>query len=115
MEYRLFPDPLTSSACAPSVLITFINMVLFKSPNDIPNCNPYMYAGESGLEKFLVLIALLCVPWMLFAKPLMLMQERKKKHMQVRYTFAITFSPDFYLLCTLYEGTMRIFTKSVGR
>ncbi|XP_011503151.1 PREDICTED: V-type proton ATPase 116 kDa subunit a isoform 1 isoform X4 [Ceratosolen solmsi marchali] len=77
------PDVTTSSYCAPSVLITFINMVLFKSPTKLPPCDPYMYGGQYSLEKFLVIIGVLCIPWMLFAKPIMMMQERKKKHMQL--------------------------------
>ncbi len=43
----------------------------------------YMYSGEHFFERFLVLVGLLCVPWMLLAKPFMMMQERKKKHMQL--------------------------------
>ena len=67
--------------CAPSILITFINMVLFKSPNieEGSVCSPYMFGGQAVLQKLLVLCALACVPWMLFAKPFMIMQERKKQ------------------------------------
>ncbi|XP_008202934.1 V-type proton ATPase 116 kDa subunit a isoform X1 [Nasonia vitripennis] len=75
-------DVKTSSYCAPSVLITFINMVLFKAPTQLPNCDEYMYGGEHFFERFLVLVGLLCIPWMLLAKPFMMMKERKKKHMQ---------------------------------
>ncbi|XP_058467492.1 V-type proton ATPase 116 kDa subunit a 1 isoform X2 [Malaya genurostris] len=64
--------------CAPSILITFINMVLFKAPNETKDCSPYMFAGQAGLQKFLVIIALLCVPWMLLAKPIMIMRSRKE-------------------------------------
>ncbi|XP_058813628.1 V-type proton ATPase 116 kDa subunit a 1 isoform X1 [Topomyia yanbarensis] len=67
-----------SAGCAPSILITFINMVLFKPPNDAGECSPYMYAGQAGLQKFLVVIALMCVPWMLLAKPIMIMRSRKE-------------------------------------
>ncbi|XP_055548042.1 V-type proton ATPase 116 kDa subunit a 1 isoform X3 [Wyeomyia smithii] len=66
-----------SAGCAPSILITFINMVLFKPPQK-GLCNPYMFGGQAGLQKFLVVIALLCVPWMLLAKPLMIMRSRKQ-------------------------------------
>ncbi|XP_032452061.1 V-type proton ATPase 116 kDa subunit a isoform X6 [Nasonia vitripennis] len=76
-------DVKTSSYCAPSVLITFINMVLFKAPTQLPNCDEYMYGGEHFFERFLVLVGLLCIPWMLLAKPFMMMKERKKKHMQL--------------------------------
>lgn len=66
--------------CAPSILITFINMVLFKeSTVNSPECSPFMFAGQSFIQKFLVLVALACIPWMLFAKPIMIMQERKKQ------------------------------------
>lgn len=69
--------------CAPSILITFINMVLFKESTVLSeDCSPWMFAGQSFLQKFLVLIALACVPWMLLAKPLLIMQERKKAALQ---------------------------------
>ncbi|XP_014235198.1 V-type proton ATPase 116 kDa subunit a isoform X3 [Trichogramma pretiosum] len=79
-EYN--PNPETSSFCAPSVLITFINMVLFKTSAEIKPCSPYMYAGQGGFENLLVICAVLCIPWMLLAKPILLMQERKRKHIQ---------------------------------
>lgn len=69
--------------CAPSILITFINMVLFKKTEvSDPLCSPYMFAGQSTVQKILVLCALCCVPWMLFAKPYLIMQERKKAQHQ---------------------------------
>lgn len=68
-----------SEACAPSILITFINMVLFKSP-DIKSggCDPYMFWGQAVIQKILVLLALGCVPWMLLAKPILIMRKRKE-------------------------------------
>lgn len=68
-----------SEACAPSILITFINMVLFKSPDTSKNsdCDPYMFWGQAGIQKILVLLALACVPWMLLAKPIHIMKQRK--------------------------------------
>lgn len=39
-----FPD---SPACAPSILITFINMVLFKDSKALEHCDTvYMFAGQ---------------------------------------------------------------------
>ncbi|XP_058117624.1 V-type proton ATPase 116 kDa subunit a 1 isoform X7 [Anopheles ziemanni] len=67
-----------SAGCAPSILITFINMVLFKAPEEGGDCSPYMFAGQAGLQKFLVVVALLCVPWMLLAKPILIMRGRKE-------------------------------------
>lgn len=73
----------TSGFCAPSILITFINMMLFKEDaNSRPQCDPTMYAGQIGLQKFLVILALLCVPVMLFGKPYYLMREQKKRALQ---------------------------------
>ena len=73
-------DPMTNEQCAPSVLITFINMVLF-SPNEspAPGCDPYMYAGQNGIQHLLVIVGLLCIPWMLLAKPFMLKKEAASK------------------------------------
>lgn len=38
----------TSPACAPSILITFINMVLFKNAEPLENCGGtvYMFSGQ---------------------------------------------------------------------
>merc|ERR1712212_1054646 len=64
-------DPLTTERCAPSILITFINMVLFKDNEpDSPECEAYMYMGQSGIQHLLVLVAVICIPWMLLVKPL---------------------------------------------
>lgn len=72
-----------NSDCAPSILITFINMVLFKSPeipdpNDQLACSPYMFMGQSFLQTLLILSALVCIPWMLLAKPVHIMRSRKE-------------------------------------
>lgn len=73
------PEVGWSEGCAPSILITFINMVLFKSSDlSNPDCSPYMYSGQAYLQKFLVLCALACIPWMLLAKPIMIMRSRKE-------------------------------------
>uniref|UniRef100_A0A6M2DUZ0 V-type proton ATPase subunit a n=1 Tax=Xenopsylla cheopis TaxID=163159 RepID=A0A6M2DUZ0_XENCH len=72
-------DKGVSPQCAPSILITFINMVLFKPSVAPTGCSSYMYSGQSGLQKLLVVLALLCVPWMLFSKPVYIMQMRKKQ------------------------------------
>ncbi|XP_061445229.1 V-type proton ATPase 116 kDa subunit a 1 isoform X3 [Rhineura floridana] len=63
---------------APSLLIHFINMFLFSyDPND-----KMLYKGQKGLQCFLVVVALLCVPWMLVAKPLVLRQQYlRRKHL----------------------------------
>ncbi|CAG7669710.1 unnamed protein product [Allacma fusca] len=67
--------------CAPSILITFINMVLFKAgelpDRDCPSA--YMFAGQEILQKIFVVVGLLCVPWMLFIKPFVLKSQHGKQ------------------------------------
>ena len=72
--------------CAPSILITFINMVLFKDNNaemdevDLEFCTTnYMYAGQKHIQRLLVMIGLICIPWMLLVKPFMEMREHNQK------------------------------------
>lgn len=67
-----------SSHCAPSILITFINMVLMKSPEVVAPCEAYMFWGQEGFQKLLVFAAFVCIPWMLLAKPLHVMRSRKE-------------------------------------
>lgn len=83
IKYGPKNDFVTGPSCAPSVLITFINMVLFKPAPKAGKCEQWMYAGQGGLQEFLVVVALLCIPWMLLAKPIMYMREQKKQHYQL--------------------------------
>lgn len=72
-------DVKTGTSCAPSVLITFINMVLFKSGSPNKGCDEFMFPGQGALQKFLVISAVLCIPWMLLAKPIVIMKKRKRE------------------------------------
>lgn len=65
--------------CAPSVLIMFINMMLFKRSPPLQGCDEYMFEGQHGLEMTFVLIALVCIPWMLLGKPLYIKFSRRNK------------------------------------
>ncbi|XP_021136637.1 V-type proton ATPase 116 kDa subunit a 1 isoform X4 [Columba livia] len=69
-----------TSKDAPSLLIHFINMFLFSYSDP---SNKMLYKGQKGLQCFLVVVALLCVPWMLVAKPLVLRhQYLRRKHLE---------------------------------
>ena len=58
---KIYKDPQHSEHCAPNLLITFINMMLFKEDkNDelAAVCGDYylyMYSGQATLQKFLVI------------------------------------------------------------
>uniref|UniRef100_A0A8D2ARQ0 V-type proton ATPase subunit a n=1 Tax=Sciurus vulgaris TaxID=55149 RepID=A0A8D2ARQ0_SCIVU len=68
-----------SSENAPSLLIHFINMFLFSYPDSGISM---LYSGQKGIQCFLVVVALLCVPWMLLFKPLVLRhQYLRRKHL----------------------------------
>ncbi|ERL91208.1 V-type proton ATPase 116 kDa subunit a1 isoform X4 [Dendroctonus ponderosae] len=64
--------------CAPSILITFINMVLNKeTPFEDICITSDMYPGQMVIQKILLFCAFVCIPWMLLAKPLMIQRARK--------------------------------------
>ncbi|KAI5928865.1 V-type proton ATPase 116 kDa subunit a1 [Manis javanica] len=68
-----------TSEKAPSLLIHFINMFLFSYAD---SGNSMLYSGQKGIQCFLVVVALLCVPWMLLFKPLVLRhQYLRRKHL----------------------------------
>jgi V-type H+-transporting ATPase subunit a len=54
-------------------------MVLFKPADPAGICDPYMFSGQKTLQQVLVVLALLCVPWMLFIKPFVLRSQYNKK------------------------------------
>ncbi|XP_059150243.1 V-type proton ATPase 116 kDa subunit a 1-like isoform X2 [Physella acuta] len=68
--------PSTESHEAPSLLIGLIDMFLFNygkyvSPGShiTGDQKQFIYSGQQGLQSFLVVIAVLCVPWMMLGKP----------------------------------------------
>ncbi|XP_061624382.1 V-type proton ATPase 116 kDa subunit a [Phyllopteryx taeniolatus] len=64
-----------NSRQAPSILIHFINMFLMQGDSMQP-----LYPGQSGLQMFLVVIAVLSVPVLLLGKPLYLFWLHKGSH-----------------------------------
>ncbi|KAH8398510.1 hypothetical protein KR215_010349 [Drosophila sulfurigaster] len=72
-----------SESCAPSILITFIDMVLFNTPKaPAQGCEVYMFWGQHFIQVVFVLVALGCIPVMLLGKPIKIMQARKLANVQ---------------------------------
>ncbi|KAG5667455.1 hypothetical protein PVAND_015435 [Polypedilum vanderplanki] len=73
--FRFSPksQPPYSPGCAPSVLIYFINMMLFGENKYPDGCEEYMFPYQQEVQLYFVIIALLCIPWMLLGKPLFIM------------------------------------------
>uniref|UniRef100_A0A0N5ABB5 V-type proton ATPase subunit a n=1 Tax=Syphacia muris TaxID=451379 RepID=A0A0N5ABB5_9BILA len=104
-EDVIFGQIYPGSHCAPSLLIGLINMFMFKDRNvgfvnethvisnagghtqylELPSC--YLgqwYPGQSSVEAVLVIVAVLCIPVMLFGKPIyMLVQQKKAKNREL--------------------------------
>ncbi|XP_055902515.1 V-type proton ATPase 116 kDa subunit a 1-like [Eupeodes corollae] len=72
-----------SPGCAPSVLIMFINMMLFKSTPPLEGCSEFMFEGQYTLQMTFVAIGMMCIPWMLLAKPLSIQFSRRKNSNRV--------------------------------
>ncbi len=72
--------PPYSPGCAPSVLIYFINMMLFGSSTVLDGCEEFMYPYQSLIQLIFVIVALLCIPWMLLGKPLYMICCGRKGH-----------------------------------
>jgi len=88
--------------CAPSVLIMFINMMLFKNTEPPKGCDEFMFESQPQLQKTFVLIGLCCIPWMLLGKPLYIKFTRKNKaHVGFFFNdFKLNFKLiDFFLFC----------------
>lgn len=66
--------PETGTYCAPNLLLTFINMILFKKVPVRKECTP-MFPNQEQVQKILVTIALICVPWLFAAKSVFLLMR----------------------------------------
>ncbi|XP_044131618.1 V-type proton ATPase 116 kDa subunit a2 isoform X1 [Bufo gargarizans] len=61
------------SNTAPSILLHFINMFMFTGNDN----NYLLYTGQNGFQIFLVVLVFLCVPVLLFGKPLYLYWQHR--------------------------------------
>lgn len=68
----------TSPGCAPSILVTFINMVLLSPGIASEPCSPWMFSGQLYIQHLLVIVAVICIPWLLIAKPCLKLREQKR-------------------------------------
>jgi V-type H+-transporting ATPase subunit a len=77
--------PYRNTHCAPSILATFIDMFLqggtVTSIDDVCADQAAFFTGQETIQRVLLVVAFLSVPWMLFTKPLLL----KKKHEKNAY------------------------------
>ncbi|XP_073669247.1 V-type proton ATPase 116 kDa subunit a 1 isoform X2 [Paramisgurnus dabryanus] len=67
------------SDVAPSILLLFINMMLF----DYQSHQYYLYKGQKAVQIFLVVTAVLMVPVLLLVKPLLIYRTQMKTKQQV--------------------------------
>lgn len=69
-----------SPGCAPSVLVYFINMILFGKEKPLDGCDAFMYSGQKYVQYVLLVLGVLCIPWMLCGKPIYIMIRRRKRN-----------------------------------
>ncbi|XP_014203857.1 V-type proton ATPase 116 kDa subunit a-like [Copidosoma floridanum] len=78
IRYGALNSGIASEACAPSILVSFINMVLFKDPKTYPNCGDgYMFPNQKLVQHVFLFTAAICVPILLFGKPLYVVCTKK--------------------------------------
>lgn len=58
----------------------FINMMLFKHSKPLDGCNEYMFDAQETLQTVFIIVALICIPWMLLGKPLYIMCSKKNNY-----------------------------------
>ncbi|XP_053998617.1 V-type proton ATPase 116 kDa subunit a 1-like [Hylaeus anthracinus] len=73
------PDKAYHPQCAPSVLITFINMILGGESVVPEGCSAYMFPGQAKLQLACVVLAVLCIPVMLLGKPVFFLVSKRIK------------------------------------
>lgn len=69
-----------SPGCAPSILNMFINMMLFKNSEPLAGCDEFMFPYQEQVQTTFIIVALICIPWMLLGKPLYVMCSKKNHH-----------------------------------
>nr|CAB3224570.1 V-type proton ATPase 116 kDa subunit a isoform 1-like [Phallusia mammillata] len=80
------------SSAAPSLLIGLINMFMFTAPSK--ENHTLLYVGQNAVQTCVVVVAVLCIPWMLFAKPIVLYLRHKKQNQQYVVPVDPVYNPD---------------------
>ncbi|XP_069682328.1 V-type proton ATPase 116 kDa subunit a 1-like [Periplaneta americana] len=66
--------------CSPSILTTLILMVLNQDPRAKgTHCHPYMFRYQKYIQRSLLIMAFVCVPWLLLFKPIYTLIHRRRK------------------------------------
>lgn len=73
--YKWSIDWSTASTQPPSLLNMLIAM--FLSPGNVP-AETQLYRGQNTIQVILLLLAAICVPWLLLTKPYLMWKEMKK-------------------------------------
>ncbi|XP_036329535.1 V-type proton ATPase 116 kDa subunit a1-like [Rhagoletis pomonella] len=76
-------EQVLTPGCAPSILILFINMLLFGNTEPKEGCKEYMFEYQKIVQIILVALAVLCIPWMLLGNPLLEARKRKQRVLTV--------------------------------
>ncbi|XP_075066741.1 V-type proton ATPase 116 kDa subunit a 4 [Mixophyes fleayi] len=93
-----------NSQKAPSILIHFINMFLF---NYSDSTNAPLYEHQKEVQSFLVIFALIAVPWMLLIKPFVLRANHQKSQRMLHSSS----SPEDHIEITEVENAQTNHTK----
>ncbi|KAK2181481.1 hypothetical protein NP493_396g01015 [Ridgeia piscesae] len=68
----------SKSGIAPSLLIHLINMFLMSYPTE-PESATTFYSGQKFVQLILLAVAVICIPWMLVMKPVLLKMKHAKE------------------------------------
>ena len=79
IKYGPFNNPENGTSCAPSILLTFINMMLFKKVPTSVNCNQ-IYKNQENIQKILVFVAFSCIPWLFASKTFVLINKKNTEY-----------------------------------
>ena len=81
--YKWFTNYETNGMNAPSLLNALVNMFLsptyYTSHPDMTDENPELWGSQQMIQVVLLLLALICVPWMLLPKPFLLKRDHQNK------------------------------------
>ena len=54
-------------------------LLSYPDPQTVPESSQVFYSSQKTVQTILLLIAVLCIPWMLLGKPIYIIMQRKKK------------------------------------